>query len=153
MTEPGPATSSDAPVACCPFRIGDALLLCPAANVEAITVWEPPLTLPRVPAHVLGLVTYDQRALAILDLGRFLGLEDAGASAYTRTLVLTAGEYRVGVPVDAALGVVEVEAAAQEPPSGAITGALAQYVEAEVALEGGLAALVDLPRLLEAARA
>ena len=153
MTEAGQTTSSEAPLACCPFRIGGALLLCPAENVEAITVWEEPLALPRVPAHVLGLVTYDQRALAILDVGRFLGLEDAGHPGFTRTLVITAGEYRVGVPVSTALGVVEVEPADREAPSGAIAGSLAQYVTAEVTLHGELAALVDLPRLLEAARA
>ena len=37
--------------------------------------------------------------------------------------------------------------------SGAITGPLAQYLAAEVPLDDGLAALLDLPRLLEAARA
>lgn len=138
-------------LACCPFRIGDALLLCPVESVEAITMWEDPITLPRVPDHILGLVTYDQRALAVLDLGRFLGL--AEGESYTRTLVIKADEYRVGVPVDTALGVVEVAAADRQPPSGAITGALATYLAAEVPLDDGLAALLDLPRLLEAARA
>jgi len=152
MSDPSQTASSpDEMLACCPFRIGDALLLCPAEGVESITLWETPLALPRVPAHVLGLVTYDQRALAILDLGRFLGLSDG--EGYTRTLVVTAGEYRVGVPVDAALGVVEVAPDDQQAPSGAITGPLAQYLLAEVLLDDGLAALLDLPRLLEAARA
>lgn len=153
MTDPGPTTSADGSLACCPFRIGDVLLLCPAANVEAITLWDEPLRLPRVPSHVLGLVTYDQRALVILDLGRFLDLGDPEGATYTRTLVVTAGPYRVGIPVDAALGVVAVEPDAREAPSGSIAGALAQYVTAEVELGGELAALLDLPRLLEAARA
>ncbi len=114
-------------------------------------MWEPPLALPRVPAHVLGLVTYDQRALAILDLGLFLGLSEG--TGYTRTLVVTAGDYRVGVPVDLALGVVEVATADRRPPSGALTGPLAQYLTSEVTLDGDLAGLLDLERLLEAARA
>ena len=153
MTDPGPTTAGEGSFACCPFRIGDVLLLCPAANVEAVTLWDEPLRLPRVPSHVLGFVTYDQRALAILDLGRFLDLGDPARSAYTRTLVVTAGAYRVGIPVDAVLGVVTVEPDTREAPSGAIAGALAQYVTAEVELGGELAALLDLPRLLEAARA
>lgn len=154
MTEERGATASpEDMLACCPYRIGDALLLCDADHVEAITMWETPLTLPRVPAHVLGLVTYDQRALAILDIGRFLGLTQEDHSLYTRTLVVTAGEYRVGIPVDAALGVVELAPADRQAPSGAITGPLAQYLAAEVTLHDDLAGLVDLERLLEAARA
>ena len=143
--------STEDTLACCPFRVGDALLLCAAEPIEAVTMWEVPHTLPRVPAHVLGLVTYDQRALAILDIGRFLGL--TGGDDYARTLVVTAGEYRVGIPVDAALGVVEVAAADRCAPSGAFGGLLAQYLTAEVELDDDLAGLLDLERLLEAARA
>ena len=149
--QPKTPSSTEDTLACCPFRVGDALLLCPAEYVEAVTTWKSPLTLPRVPAHVLGLVTYDQRALAVLDLGRFLGL--AEGEGYARTLVVTAGEYRVGVPVDAVLGVVEVAAQDRHKPSGAITGLLAQYVTGEVTHDGELAGLLDLERLLEAARA
>lgn len=144
------ASSSEDALACCPFRLGDALLLCPAANVEAVTMWEEPLTLPRVPAHVLGLVTYDQRALAVLDLGRFLGI--TRAAAYTRTLVVTAGGFRVGVPIDSVLGVVVVPCSDRQPPTGAIAGPVAQYLTSQVTLDGDLAGLLDFERLLEAAR-
>ena len=146
-----PAPTDEGALVCCPFRIGGTLLACRADRVEAVTTWETPLQLPRVPAHILGLVTYDQRALALLDLGRFFGLTED--TDYTRVLVVTAGPYRVGIPVNAALGVVELAPGDRQEPSGVITGPLAQYVAEEVQIGDQLGGLLDLERLLEAARA
>ena len=73
MSQPLPA-SGDPARSYLRFRVGGTLLLCPAEAVEAVTEFEAPVPLPRVPPHVLGLVTYDQRALVLVDLGRFLEL-------------------------------------------------------------------------------
>jgi purine-binding chemotaxis protein CheW len=134
------------------FRVGSSLLACPAEAVAAVIATTPPTPLPRVPAHVLGLVNHDHRALAVLDLGRVLGL-DAGPAPSTRTLVLQGGEYRVGVPVGAALGVATVPSTDLRPPSGAFGPRVEAFLRAECETPHGRAAWLDLPRLLEAARA
>lgn len=135
------------------FRLGGTLFLCPAAAVEAITSFEAPVPLPRVPTHVLGLVTFDQRALVLLDLARFLELPVEADEERPRIIVMSAGEYRVGLPVEAALGVVHLEASAVKHGTDVFTDRLAEFVIAEGATEAGLSAVLDLERLLEAARA
>lgn len=134
------------------FLLGDTRLLVPAEAVEAVTAFTPPVPLPRVPAHIQGLVTYDQRALVLLDLERFLGLGDATRSARRRTLVVSAGGYRVGLPVDTVLGVVRPEPQAVRAGTQVFGGRLAEFVRAEVHEASGVGAWLDLERLLEAAR-
>lgn len=135
------------------FRLGGTLFLCPAAAVEAVTLFEAPVPLPRVPDHVLGLVTYDQRALVLLDLARFLELPADHDEKGRRTIVVSAGEYRVGLPVEAVLGVVHLDAAALKHGTDVFTDRLAEFVTGEGATEAGLSAVLDLERLLEGARA
>lgn len=133
------------------FRVGDVPLLCPAEQVEAVTAWEVPIPLPRVPTHVLGLVSYDQRALVLVDLAIFLGLDRAKKEP-TRTLVLHAGDYRVGLPVDRARGVVTLSEDEVTEGAHVLGGRLSEFVRAECETAEGLAAILDLELLLEAAR-
>jgi chemotaxis signal transduction protein len=99
---------------------------------------------------VLGLVDHDHRALAVLDLARFLAQPAAGD--LPRTLVLAAGGCRVGVPVGAALGVVNVPAKALRGPSGAFGPRVEGFLDGECETPHGPGACLDLARLLEAAR-
>jgi chemotaxis signal transduction protein len=134
------------------FRLGDALLLCPAEAVEAVTDFDAPVPLPRVPPHVLGLVTYDQRALVLVDLARLLQLPAAGDADRARTLVVNAGAYRVGLAVEAALGVVTLDADSFQESADLFAERLAEYAIAACTSDAGVGALLDLERLLETAR-
>lgn len=134
------------------FRVGDVMLLCPAEQVEAVIAWQEPVPLPRVPDHLIGLVSYDQRALVLVDLARFLAIERPATPA-SRTLVVHAGDYRVGLPVDRAHGVVPIDTDTVKNGAHVVGGRLAEFTRAEAETgEGGLAALIDLSLLLEAAR-
>jgi chemotaxis signal transduction protein len=135
------------------FRLGRDLFLVPADEVAAVIATEVPTPLPRVPPHVLGLVNHDHRALAVLDLARFLAREgDAGGAERARTLVLKGGDATVGVPVTAALGVVTVAASAVRPASGAFGSRIGDVLRGECETPHGPGAWIDLTRLLEAAR-
>ena len=134
------------------FRVEGVTFLCEASAVEAVTSFTPPVPLPRVPAHLLGLVTYDQRALVLVDLALLLGLTSTPSTSRARTLVVTAGDYRVGLPVDQALGVVEPTAAMLRAVGEVFTGRRAEFLRAEVQEAQGVGAWLDLERLLEAAR-
>ena len=137
------------------FRLGTDLFAVAATEVVAVIATEPPTALPRVPAHVLGLVNHDHRALAVLDLGRFLERPAPGSRAVAgtpRTLVLRAGRYTVGVPTSAAVGVVAVPASEVKPSSGAFGPRVEGFLRGECETGAGAAAWLDLARLLEAAR-
>lgn len=140
------------------FRLAGATLLVAASEVESVTACEPPMPLPRVPPHVLGLVNHDQQALVVVDLARFLGLpptvaQGPGGAPRSRMLVVQSGGYRVGIPVDAAVGVVVVSARDRHAPGAATGGRVAEFLRAECEVAGSPAGWLDMPRLLEAARA
>lgn len=151
MSQPLP-TSGEPPRPYFQFRLGDTLLLCPAEAVEGITHFEAPVPLPRVPPHVLGLITYDQRALVLVDLAPFLRLPAGSDAERTRTLVVNSGAYRVGLAVEAALGVVTLDAAGFQECTGLFGESLAEYAIAASSSDAGVGAVLDLERLLEAAR-
>ena len=137
------------------LRLGVDLFLVPADQVVAVIGTEAPTPLPRVPPHVRGLVNHDHRALAVLDLARFLQRSEgtsAGVAATPRTLVLSASPYTVGVPVSAALGVVTVRGRQVKPSSGAFGPRVEPFLRGECETPHGAAAWLDLARLLEAAR-
>lgn len=153
MTDDAPTTPREPLAPQFLFRIAGTLLLCPASAVEAVTSFESPVLLPRVPAHVLGLVTYDQRALVLVDAALFLDLPERSATKdRARTLVLSTGPYRVGLPVESALGVISLDSESVSEGAHVFTGRLAEFVRAEANTESGVAGVVDLDLLLEAAR-
>jgi chemotaxis signal transduction protein len=151
VSQPLP-TSGEPPRPYFQFRLGDTLLLCPAEAVEGITHFEAPVPLPRVPPHVLGLITSDQRALVLVDLAPFLRLPAGSDAERTRTLVVNSGAYRVGLAVEAALGVVTLDATGFQECTGLFGESLAEYAIAASSSEAGGGAVLDLERLLEAAR-
>jgi chemotaxis signal transduction protein len=134
------------------FRLGHDLFLVPAEEVVAVIATESPAPLPRVPVHVLGLVNHDHRALAVLDLARFLGRTDAAEGERPRTLVLRGGDATVGVPVTTALGVVAVGASAVRTASGVFGPQVGEVLRGECETPHGAGAWLDLVRVLEAAR-
>ena len=134
------------------FRLGGANYVCQASNVEAVTSFEEPLALPRVPPHVLGLVTYDQRALVIVDARAFLHLTASDGAEFRHTAVVNAGPYRVGIPVEGVLGMVKITPEQLQPSAGVFTGTVAGYVTAVAGDEAGTSGVLDLDRLLENAR-
>jgi chemotaxis signal transduction protein len=136
------------------LRLGADLLLAPVDTVVAVLATEAATPLPRVPPHVLGLVNHDHRALAVLDLARFLersAPSDARADL-PRTVVLRAGGLTVGVPVSAALGVVSVPAAGVKPVSGAFGPRVSGFLKGECETRHGVGGWLDVGALLEAAR-
>lgn len=134
------------------FRVADVSLLCPVDYVDGVTVYETPVALPRVPEHILGVVTYDQRALAVVDFHRFLQLPANPVPHYTKTLVLSIEDYQVGVPADAAHGIVSVTSDSAAEDATLLAGRLEEFTSAEYETQHGRAGLLRLDQLLEAAR-
>lgn len=159
MTSPAPAVgvgSREESAALFAFRLGGETYLVRAEEVVGVIATTAPMPLPRVPPYVLGLVNHDHRALAVLDLARFLERPtkpEEGPQSATRTVVLHAGPYTLGVPVTAALGIVTLRATEVRAPSGAFGPRVDPWLKGECETAHGPAAWLDLARLLEAARA
>jgi len=155
MSEPGEASRATPP------SPGDARLFCVRAGggryaFDASLVGEVvrlgPLTrLPGAPSHLPGVFTHRGEVLAVLDLCRVLSLPAAARAASSRVAVLEVGEWRLALLADAIEGLTAVPRRAMGPaPAGA--GPAAAWLTG-VARDGrGPVAVLDLPRLVAAAR-
>ena len=112
--------------------------------------------LPRLPAHVRGLVFLRGRAVPLLDLAMFLGVEepdeDAADEELSERLVVAADDgMTVGLLSRRVHGVFELPAADFVEPD-ALAADVRKYCQAQVSCDGRLVAVLDLPVLLRAAR-
>jgi purine-binding chemotaxis protein CheW len=137
------------------FRVGAAELAVPASFVEEIVDRGPLTAVPGVPAHIPGILGVRGEAVPILDLHRFLGLSGGldDEERPPRVLVVRFGRYRVGLLCDRVAGVAVFDESQLESPHAAQPPPLRSYARAEIDVGSSIAALLDLPRLLEAARA
>ena len=146
------------------FWVSSTQLAVPAASVDEIVSLEAPTLVPGVPRHVAGIVAVRGDAVPLLDLGALLGLGAAGPGAASvpsglsedrdpRVLVVRGGPYRVGLICDLVSSVAAVALARMTSAETIQPPELRRFAEARVDLGDGMAVLLDLPRMLEAARA
>ena len=73
--------------------------------------------------------------------------------AFSARSSYTPDSYRVGIPVERAYGVVHLDAEDLAPAEDLFAGPLGEYVVCQASTEAaGVGAVLDLERLLEAAR-
>jgi len=147
--------SQDASVHLLRFRVAGAQLAIPVRVVEEIVDRGALTTIPGVPPHIRGIVAVRGEAIPLLDLEAFLGLapSERAEDRSARVLVVRVEPYRVGLLCDVVAGVAAVAPSALEPPRASQPPALRDFAAAELDLGYAVAAVLDLRRLLEAARA
>jgi purine-binding chemotaxis protein CheW len=157
MAEPSDAPRAEAPAP----APGDAWLFCVRAGggryaFEAGLVTEVirlgPLTrLPGAPAFLPGVFTHRGEVLAVLDLCQALSLPAAALGLATRAAVIRVGEWRLALVADAVEGLVSLPRRSLDPAPAA-SGPASAWLTA-VGRDGrGPIAVLDLPRLVAAAR-
>jgi chemotaxis signal transduction protein len=134
------------------FRVLDAELAAPPPVVDEIVPLGPLTAVPGVPPHVRGLLALRGQALPVVDLGIFLGL-GASASEAPRVLVIHVAPFRVGLLADRVLGVRSTHEARQADLDVVRPDRLRSLAIAALDHGAGVATVLDLRRLLEAARA
>jgi purine-binding chemotaxis protein CheW len=140
--------------------VGTTTLAVPAEQADEIVSVDAVYPIPLAPPHVLGLVAHRGRALPVLDLNEFLGLGEparsptlpAAGDLRARLIVVTGAGMSVGIRCDEARGIMELESSELQPAQAAWGERLRACAAAEVVHGGTLIVLLDLPRLLEAAR-
>lgn len=146
------------------FRVGDAWLGVDAHAVAEIAERGETTTLPRLPRHVPGLIFLRGNAVPLLDLAAFLGLDtesETGGSGNaeandddprpSRVVVVESGGMRVGLLSSRVHG-LDTPAAETLMPPDALGARLRPFCSAQCDHHLGLLAILDLSRLLDAAR-
>ena len=135
------------------FRIGDTWGIIPAELIETIIEDQAPTPLPLVPAHITGMVPFGQKALPIFDLQSFLGLRaQTDTEAIPRLLVLRAEDMQVGIRVNQSAGIIHPQADDLRSLDALSGTALSRWATAMVETQKGIAVVLNIEPLLEAAR-
>ncbi|HEX9289964.1 MAG TPA: chemotaxis protein CheW [Anaeromyxobacteraceae bacterium] len=114
-----------------------------------------PLTrLPSAPGFLPGVFTYRGEVLPVLDVNQLLGHKPVAIRAATRAAIVRSGPWKVAVLAEQIEGLLAVRREALEaPPADAGAGAgPAEFLSAVTRDARGELAILDLPRLVDAAR-
>jgi purine-binding chemotaxis protein CheW len=119
------------------------------AEVGAIT------PLPRAPSHVPGMVMIGSRAVPLLDLGRFLGIENderGSTEELPRLVVISADGLEVALRCSSVRVEREVSNERLREPESIQGERLKRFTIAEIDEQHAVVAVLDVPRLLTAAQ-
>jgi purine-binding chemotaxis protein CheW len=111
-----------------------------------------PLTrLPAAPSFLPGVFTHRGEVLPVLDVGQLVGQSALPIRPSTRAAIVHCGPWKVAVVSEAVEGLVAVPRRAIEPPPAESSG-VSEFMTAVARDAEGSIAVLDLPRLVEAAR-
>jgi purine-binding chemotaxis protein CheW len=112
-----------------------------------------PLTrLPAAPAFLPGVFTHRGEVLPVLDIGQLVGHPAVPIRASTRAAVVHCGPWKVAVMSESIEGLVAIPRRSLEAPPAESTG-VAEFLSAIGRDRQGVVAILDLPRLVDTARA
>jgi len=135
------------------FRVGGTWLGVPVNQVETIGALGPVTPLPMVPPHLIGLTPVEGEVFVLLDMAAFLGMADfLDEGEPERVVVLRSASMHAAVPVTATAGLLEVAETAMHSPDVLKNGRVHDFLLGEVNSDLGRMGVLDVGRLLEAAR-
>ena len=112
-----------------------------------------PLTrLPTAPSFLPGVFTHRGEVLPVLDIGQLVGQTGVAIRPSTRAALVHCGPWKVAVVSESIEGLVIIPRKSLEPPPAESTG-VAEFLSAVGRDRSGTVAILDLPRLVETARA
>lgn len=123
------------------------------ANLVHEVIRSVPLTrLPAAPAHLLGVFNHRGEILAVVDLAQLLAEETTSVAHGSRVAIVQSGSWRLALVAEALEGLLSVPPAALEPPPSSASGP-SEYLKFVAQTKDGPLPVLDLPRLIEVARA
>ncbi len=130
------------------FRVGGSEYVLPAERVLHMDVWEGATAVPGVPEWVLGLVQVRGRVVPVVDLRRRFGLPPVEPTLYSRVVVVQDEARVVGLLVDSAREVVQLEADAFRRPPEVVAEQAGGFIDAVAQAGERLVMRLDLRRVL-----
>lgn len=112
-----------------------------------------PLTrLPAAPSFLPGVFTHRGEVLPVLDVGQLVGQPSVPIRSSTRAAIVHCGPWKVAVVSESVEGLVPIPRDSLEPPPAESTG-VSEFLSGIGRDGAGPVAILDLPRLVDAARA
>jgi purine-binding chemotaxis protein CheW len=123
----------------------DALLVTEVVRLGPLT------RIPAAPSFLPGVFTHRGEVLPVLDIGQLVGQGSIAIRASTRAAVVHCGPWKVAVISDGLEGLVVIPHRNLEAPPAESSG-MAEFLSGVARDKLGTIAVLDLPRLVEAAR-
>lgn len=104
--------------------------------------------IPRTPDFVEGVINLRGSIIPVIDLRKRFGLPAAEMTKSSRIVVVEAGDYMLGMIVDAVAETLRLPADAIEPPSPVVTTVDSAYIRGVGKHDNRLVILLDLGKVL-----
>lgn len=129
------------------FRVGTADYVLPAAQVLHLESYELATRVPGAPEYVAGLVQVRGRVVPVVDLRARFGLPPIARTIDHRVIIVQVGTRVVGLLVDSAREVLQLDPTSFEEPPEMIDHH-AGFVTAIAIAAKRLFLLIDVPRIV-----
>lgn len=133
----------------CTLKVGDLLLGIEVGEIQEILRDTSIMPVPLSPAAIRGLINLRGQIVTAIDLRRRIGLDDAEENVEFMTMVLGTAEELLALVVDTVGDVVEVSAAAFEPPPDTLRGEARKMIEGAYKLDRELLLVLKLSVVLD----
>ncbi len=125
------------------FYVRGALCALDASIVEEVVRLRRTTQVPRGPAYLLGVMNLRGKIVSVIDLGRKLELGASDPGDESRVYIVRDRAELVGLLVDRAADVIELDPAGLEPPPANVRSVESRFVRGIGRAGGRLAALLD----------
>lgn len=148
MSDPGTQSAGQYVV----FRLRSEEYGLPVSAVRTIIRYEPPTFVPRAPRAVTGVINLRGEVVPVVDLGERLFGSPIVPGPSARIIVIESPVGPVGLAVDAATEVAQVDSAAVKPaPEAALDPETSEAFEGVVLIGDRLVILIDPGKVLPGA--
>jgi len=130
------------------FHLRGALCALDTALVEEVVRLRRTTAVPHAPAFVLGVMNLRGKIVSVIDLARKVELGASQPGEESRVYIVRDREELVGLMVDRAAEVIELEADRLEPPPANVRGIEGRFFRGVGRAGGRLVALLDLTAVL-----
>lgn len=130
------------------FRVGTAEYVVPAAQVLHLESFEAATHVPGAPPYVAGLIQVRGRVVPVVDLRKRFGLPPTDRALDHRVVVVQLGTRVVGLLVDRARDVIQLDEASFQDAPELIKQQASGFVTGVVSVRDRLFLIVDVPRVI-----
>ncbi|MDQ0245705.1 purine-binding chemotaxis protein CheW [Bacillus fengqiuensis] len=131
------------------FQLNDEEYCIPVNEVRSIEKLQHITRVPRTAPYVKGVINLRGVVTPIIDLRTRFQLGQMSYNENTRIIIVAIGDMEVGLVVDAANDVIDIDSTTVEPPPEVVGGIESDYLKGVIKIDRRLLILLNLPRVLE----
>lgn len=130
------------------FRLEDQEYGTDIQKIRSIERLEEVTRIPNVPEFIKGVINLRGEVIPIIDLKERLKLGQAVPTTDTRVLIVEIDDIQLGVIVDAATDVIDIDSSMVDPATSIMNGIHGAYLKGIAKLNNRLLILLNLERVL-----